>query len=268
MKSLFDVSDFRVYLKDWIEAQPGRGRGAGKRIAEMLGVSPALWSQVMKGDKPLSLEHAAELSDFLGFSEKESAYWLLLVQLDRAGSFRLREKLKTQIAAIQKQQSEITHRLKNDRDLPPDVKAIYYSSWVYTGLRNLTALPEMNTIERLAEKLSLSRALVSQALDFLLEQGLCRLEDGKITYQSKWIHLPGRDPLSKKHLQNWHLRALQKMDETNEEQVFFTSPMSLSREAALEIRRLLLTTIESVQKTAGPSDSQVVRCLNIDWFEY
>lgn len=268
MKVIYDYTDYRAFLKDWLVTRPRGGRGEGRKIAERLAVSSALWSQVLRGDKPLSLEHAAELSDYLGFSEREGEYWLLLVQLDRAGSFKLREKLKTQVQAKQKHYSQLSNRIKSDRDLAPETKATYYSSWIYTGVRNLSALPEVRTVEEVAERLSVSRALVREVVDFLLEHGLCRIEDGALTYQSRWIHLDRKDPLSKKHLQNWHLRAMQKMDETNEEQVFFTSPMSLSRDVALEVRKLILNTIEEIQKKAAPSDSEVVRCLNIDWFEY
>lgn len=50
--------------------------------------------------------------------------------------------------------------------------------------------------------------------------------------------------------------------------LFFTMPMSLSEEVADKVREDLPAYIEKIAKWVGPSPSQVVRCLNIDWFEY
>jgi hypothetical protein len=52
------------------------------------------------------------------------------------------------------------------------------------------------------------------------------------------------------------------------ESLHFTSPMSLSEEAAADIRRILLSAIERAQKAARPSAPETVRCLNIDWFDF
>ena len=58
------------------------------------------------------------------------------------------------------------------------------------------------------------------------------------------------------------------MDQMNEDHLFYTSPMSLSVEAAQHIRRMLPTLLEEVSRIVGPSASETVYCLNIDWFEY
>jgi len=49
---------------------------------------------------------------------------------------------------------------------------------------------------------------------------------------------------------------------------FFTETMALSLEAAQKIRLMLPGIIEQILSISGPSDSEAVRCLNIDWFEY
>lgn len=58
------------------------------------------------------------------------------------------------------------------------------------------------------------------------------------------------------------------MNLQNENDLFFTSPMSLSKEAAEKIRQELPAFIEKISKIVIPSKSEVIRCLNIDWFEY
>jgi hypothetical protein len=58
------------------------------------------------------------------------------------------------------------------------------------------------------------------------------------------------------------------MELRRDEDLFFTQPMALSKEAAEKIRLMLPGIIEQIHAISGPSDSEVVRCFNIDWFEY
>lgn len=58
------------------------------------------------------------------------------------------------------------------------------------------------------------------------------------------------------------------MDLKADTDLFYTCPMSLSAEATLQVRELLLKSIQEALKIVGPSPSEEVRCLNIDWFSY
>jgi hypothetical protein len=48
----------------------------------------------------------------------------------------------------------------------------------------------------------------------------------------------------------------------------FTGPMVLSKEVAVEIRKELVSMIERVTKKVGPSKSEQLHCLNVDWFKF
>jgi hypothetical protein len=58
------------------------------------------------------------------------------------------------------------------------------------------------------------------------------------------------------------------MELHDEEDLFYTCPMSLSTEAFEHIRKLLPSVIQQVLKVVGPSDSQQVACFNIDFFKW
>ena len=49
--------------------------------------------------------------------------------------------------------------------------------------------------------------------------------------------------------------------------VFYTGPGALSHEAAAQMQKMILNFIQEYHKVSGPSESETVRCLNIDWFE-
>lgn len=266
MISVYDFKNYREFLNTWIESKAQRGMK--KKFSEAAGVSSTLISLILKGDKQLSLEQASDLADLLGLNERETEYFFLLVEYGRAGTHSLRQKLSKRIADLQEQAKKLSRRVKKDVELKDEEKAIYYSSWIYTGIRNLSATGEFNEVNQIAQRLNVSSAVVVKALDFLIEHGLCKLENGKIDYGPAHLHVDSDSPFVMKHHQNWRLRGFQFMDQYNENNLYYTCPMSLSKEAVVAIRQLLPKVIEEVLKIVGPSASEEVYCFNMDWFKY
>ncbi len=268
MLSIFKYTRYREYLVAWIEAQGARSYGLKSRIAGALGVSSGLISQILKAEKTLTSDQTSDLVDFIGLNEIESDYFHLLLEHDRAGNHRYREKLRRKITSLQQQSRQIGKRVPRHKELTDEQRAIYYSSWLYTGVRNLSAVNGKNDIGALAEHLHVEPAVISRVLRFLIENGLCIEQKGRITYGPGSTHVDQDSPFVNKHHQNWRFQAIQKMENQNDKNLFFTSPMSLSDEAAEQIRKILPTVIQNIMKISAPSASERTACLNIDWFEY
>jgi len=268
MVVIFDFLSYRSYLTAWIESQGKRAYGLKGKIAEALGISSSLVSQILKSEKSLTPDQTSDLSDFMGLNEIESDYLHLLVEHDRAGSRKFREKLARKITALQVQSRQIGKRVPRNQELTDEQKAIYYSSWLYTGIRNLTGITEMNTVDTIATHLHLNRTVVGRVVRFLIENDLCKETESGITYGPASTHVDKESPFVNKHHQNWRLQAIQQMEGKHDDDLFFSSPMSLSLEAAEEIRKLLPSVIQSVMKISAPSSSEITACLNIDWFRY
>lgn len=264
--SVFDYSDYRVFLNTWIDSQ--HKRGIKGHFSKALGISSTMVSLILKGEKQLSLEQAAEAIDYLGLKEKEADYFFLLVELGKAGTHKLRQKLKHKINESQKEAKQISKRLRKDLELTEEQKAIYYSSWVFTGIRNLSALEQFSDTSRIAERLNIPVALASKTLDFLISNGLCKFENGKLSYGPAYTHVASDSPFVIKHHQNWRVRGFQNMELNEDKNLFYTCPMSLSKEAADQVRSQLLKAIQEIWKTVEPSKSEEVYCFNIDWFKY
>ncbi len=176
---------------------------------------------------------------------------------------------RSQLAISQKEQSQnLGKRVPRDKELSEQQKSIYYSSWIFTGIRNLSATAISNHADEMAERLNIEPKVAHRVIKFLLENGLCKEVDGKITYGPAAIHIDNESLFVNKHHQNWRLQAIQQMERKRADDLFFTSPMSLSREAFEEIKILIPAVIENIMKIAGPSDSETVGCLNLDWFRY
>lgn len=268
MVSIFEYSSYRSYLQAWIESQGARAYGLKGKIAQALGISSSLLSQVLKEEKSLTPDQASDLSDFMALNELESEYLHLLVELARAGTPKYREKLSRKMRGLQQQSQKIGKRVPRNKELSDEQKAIYYSSWLYTGLRNLVAVPGMDQVQALSEHTKIEPQVIQRIIRFLVENGLCVEEKGKISYGPASTHVDRESPFVNKHHQNWRFQAIQHMERRRDRDVFFTSPMSLSKEVVEEVRKMIPNFIQSVMKVTGPSASETVACLNIDWFEY
>jgi uncharacterized protein (TIGR02147 family) len=265
---VFEYKDYKKFLNEWIKDQPKGGRGQIRQMADHLKVSTTLLSQVLNGEKHFSLETAAELTDYLGFNDKECEYFLLLIEHQRAGAFKLRQILGKKLDREQQIGSQLQNRLKKDRHQTDEEKMQFYSSWIYSGVRLLSAIPEMNNAKIISERLNIPLSLVNSVVQFLLENNLCVMKDNELTYGAYRTHIGKDSPFVVKHHQNWRLKGFQSMELRRDEDLFFTQPMALSHEAAEKIRLMVPGIIEEIHGISGPSESETVRCINIDWFAY
>lgn len=61
---------------------------------------------------------------------------------------------------------------------------------------------------------------------------------------------------------------MEKMPMNFNQNIFYTGPMSMSHVVVEQVRNDILKLVERVYERVGPSSSETVRCLNLDWFEY
>ncbi|MCB9073127.1 MAG: TIGR02147 family protein [Bdellovibrionaceae bacterium] len=266
--NIYDYEDYRAYLSNWIAAQPNNGRGILKKWASECSVHSTLLSQIMAKKKDMSLEVAEKISQSIGLSDAEFDYFSLLVLYSRAGTASLRNQLKRKIKQEQEHSINIGSRLKVTGSMSDEAKAIFYSSWLYSGIRNLTAIEKFKDVESISEKIGMSRKTVQEIIRFLLEVGLCTQDGGKLNVGAQRTHVNAESPFVVQHHQNWRVQGFNKMVQRRKEDLFFTFPMSLSNKDADKIRKLLPQFVESIHKIVGPSESETIRCLNFDFFEY
>jgi uncharacterized protein (TIGR02147 family) len=266
--AVYDYSDYKIYLKEWVENQPRAGRGLIRKIAEHLNMSSPMVSHILSGNKHFSFEAANDLCQFLNLDDGETEYFFLLLSHAKAGSFSLQERLKRKIRIEQKKAAQFTKRVKIDQELPDVDKMTFYSNWLYSGIRNMTACPDFQNIDQIAKHLNISRILAQKVIDFLVKSNLCLEKNGKLEPGPQHTHIEFKSPLVGKHHQNWRLQGFEKMIEVDERNFFFTAPMSLSVETAELIRQKLPSFIDEILKHVKPSPSEVVYCLNMDWFKY
>lgn len=225
-------------------------------------------SQIFRGERHLNLEQACELSAYLGFTKLEREYFLLLVQLGRAGTHTLKTVLQEQLETIKEKSEELKNRIPQDKTLTEESQAIFYSNWYYSGIRLLTSIPGYNNVDRIAERMQLPRAKVQQVLEFLLAHGLCVDENGTIKMGPQSTHLAANSPFIERKHMNWRLQGMKNMEAIEKDELFYSSPMSISPAAMTEIRAELVKLIERVAGVVRKAECEQLACLNIDWFKF
>ena len=205
--------------------------------------------------------------EFFGLSEIETDYFLLLVQLDRAGTAKLKAQIERQIAQHQERAHELVNRLQSKRQLSEEQRAIFYSDWTYSAVRQLTAIKGFDSPEKISAYLNLPIRRIRDVVAFLIEAGLCIEEKGKLKVGSQSTHLESASPWVRTHHANWRQKALERLNNEDNEKLHYTCPMTLSKSDSAQIRKMIVAFLEKLDPVIEPSPSEELHCLNIDWFK-
>lgn len=262
---LYNYSDFRAYIRDRWSEMPKEGYGQSLRMATFLKVHTTYVSQVMKGHRSLSMEQAAKVCEFFGLSEMESEYFLTLIELDKAGTQELRSILERRLRKTREQFTDLSKRLKAS-GFDEKAKAQFYSDWIYSAIRQMTALPAGQSPEGIADALNLPLIRVQEALSFLLAHGLCKEVDGRLAIGPTTTHVPQSSPWVISHHRNWRHKGAENIHRVDASQFYYTSPMTLSANDAMKIREMILQFLESIDPVIDASPSEELHCITIDWF--
>ncbi len=263
----YRYEDYRELLQDWLKSQPKAGRGIAQRLAEHLRVSTVLVSQVLNGSRSLQPEYAYGLAQFMGLTPNETEYFLLLVQYENAGTAEYKAHLKKRIESSQTSALQVKNRVTKDIQLSEEAKAKFYSHWLYSAVRLLTDIPDLQTPRALAKALNLDGARVSEILEFLVEQKLCLQESGKYKMAVRSTHLENGSPWIYSRQLQWRQKGLQEMEKAGQNSLFYTGPMVLSEKDKVWVREQLIQIIRTVTERVRNSPSESLMCLNLDWFE-
>lgn len=266
--SIYEFDDYKIFFNQWVSSLPKNGHGEYRRVAIALNISTTMVSQVFKGDKEFSLELACELCEYLNLAEEEVDYFLLLVERRRAGSVKLQKRMNKQIKERQEKARKLENRIRKETELSEETRAVFYSSWMYSGIRMVAACDGFDDAVSISQRLNLPRNQVQKVMDFLIAHGLLLQKKGELQLGPTKTFIGTSELLTVKHHQNWRLQAFNRMVQSEDKNLFYTGPMSLSVEVAVEVRQELSNLLDYVYKVVPPSKSETTRCLNIDWFEY
>lgn len=224
-------------------------------------------SQIIKGHKDLTTDQAISTCEFFGLNSLESDYLIMMVNYDRAGHPTAKKFYKNKLLELKKQSQNVSERITAATKLSEEQRAVFYSDWAYSAIRQSVALPNTDTVEAIAKYLDLPIEKVNHHLDFLLQTGLCKLLGKKIILGPSSTHVESSSPWVNVHHTNWRNRAIHSLNALGTYDLHYSSPVTLSASDCELIKEKLIQLIEDVRATVDPSPSEKMYCLNLDWFQ-
>ncbi|MGE3973717.1 MAG: TIGR02147 family protein [Bdellovibrionales bacterium] len=163
-------TSYRNYLKAVLAERITKNRSYSLRaFAKHLGVSPATLSEVLSAKKNLSSELSIHVANKLGLDETNTAYFYLLVQLEGAKSFELKERLIEQLNHFSP---------KTDvKDLSLEHFKII-SDWYHYCILMMTELRGFDfNVNAISKRLKLSKFEVQAAINRLIQLELLEQDE-------------------------------------------------------------------------------------------
>ncbi len=265
---IFNFKNYRTYLNELIVSMPKRGHGQLIKFAKAMSVHPSVVTLVLKGKLDLTLEQATDLADCLALNNLESDYFINLVALERAGTEKLRSYYKKQLNELKHQSENLKKILPDNYEMSEEAMALFYSQWYYSAIRILTSISEFSTPRELSQRTGISIKKVQQVLEFLVKNNLCIEKDGLYAMGPLNTHIDKNSLLVGRHHANWRQKAIEALDRTQDnEELFFTSTVSLSKADLQKVKDIFMKSIEKSFDIISPSPSEEAFCLIVDWFK-
>jgi uncharacterized protein (TIGR02147 family) len=266
VKQVYDYENYKLYINDKIATFPGKGRGVKLKMAEHLNCQTAFISQVLRAEPNFSLEQGVKLNTFFEHTKDEGRFFLLLLQLGRAGSIDLQAFFKDEIKGIIEKRSDLKTRLDIKNSLQKIDQQIYYSNWLYACIHMMVAIPEFQSTLAISRHLNLPREKVIEVLTFLEETGLIQRHGSKYEIGITKIHLGKDSPQIQRHHTNWRMQAIRSIDINNSADLHYSTVVSMSTKDIPKVREILIKSIEECRSIIRDSKEEKIQSVCIDFF--
>lgn len=267
-KDIFEYHNYKAYLEALIGSKPKRGRGIRMEWARASACPYSHISQVMLGNSHLSMEQAEATNQYFGHTEEEANFFLLLVQLARAGTASLKSRLERQIEQVLERRLVLKDRLGVKAGVSREDQATFYSSWHYGAIHVMLSIEKFQTKDSIARYLGISLKRVGEVLEFLTSVGLAvPRENGQFGIGTGRIHLESDSPMISKFHTNWRMRAIQSLDrEDSHADLHYSSAITISESDFKRVKALLVNYINEIKTIIRESKEEGAHCFSVDLF--
>lgn len=266
-QTVYEFNDYRLFLRSLISQGSRAKRGKLSELAQSIPCQVSYVSRVMAGQTNFSLEQADSVARHIGLTEDESYYFILLVELARAGTPSLRSQFQKRINQQKEKRLNLKERVGVQYSLNREDQARYYSHWYYAAVHVMSGIPSLRTKEAMARHLGLPLSKISEMLEFLSSVGLVEfLPDGSFRTGVGRIHLEKNSPMMIRHHMNWRFQAIRDMERDLENGIHYSVLVNVSREDIERLHTMVAQFIESFMQVVHPSEDETSCCLGIDLF--
>ena len=266
MHSIFAYEDYKELILGMIE-QHSSGKGYKARMAEAAGCKPAFLSQVLNSHIHLTLDHAANLASFWRLTADESEYFLCLLQISRSSSQNLIQFLNQRRNDLKKKNLNQKNQPHEDSQLPERDMQQYFSTWYFSAIHALVAIPSTNSDEQISGILNLSKSLVTRVLEELQQMQLIERKTYGWVATKRTVHLSPASILYIQHQRNWRQKAYQiQTEKPHRSDLHYTYIQAISNQDAQKIRDIFVEAIEKSRSLPADSNPENVTGICFDYF--
>jgi hypothetical protein len=191
---------------------------------------------------------------------------LALLQMERAGSKKLKDHFQEVIEQIRKRALTVSDRVIRDRVLTEEENAVFYSNWTYSAIHLLSTLAKPLTFEEISKRLNLPLGRTREILDFLIQIQMVFEKNGRFVSGAVVTHLEKKSPFLVKHHSNWRLKAIQAAETLSDEELMYSGNFSISKKDFDLLREVLIKTIQEFIAIVKPSPAEDIAQFNLDLF--
>lgn len=260
---IYNHQNYRGYLAHQL-LSPGK-RGQLSRASESLGIQPSYLSRVINEEVHLTTEMSYKLCQFWSLSMDETEFFLKLVEFERSGDQKYKQYLENQISRMRRENLDIS-KISGRKNLSFEgYEKIYFSSWLYSSVHFLTAIPQLQTIKSLSTKLKLSEETIKEALLILKEMNFVENKGDRWIYLGGEFHLDKSSPYTRQNNLNWRFRAIAN-PLSKDTDIFYTHIYTISKKDKEYFVQRVKEFLAELNRLSGPSKSEEQVILNLDYF--
>ncbi|OQW50998.1 MAG: hypothetical protein A4S09_10710 [Proteobacteria bacterium SG_bin7] len=263
---IYKYTNYKDFLRDKIASEAPSIKGLRFKIAEFVQCQPSYLSQVINGKPNFTLEQTHLANQFFHHDKDQSKYFILLVEMARAGTRDLREFFSEEIKAMQHARFSLKKRIATLEEIPEGDQHKYYSAWFYSAIHVILSIKEFQSSAKIAQHFNLPLELVIDAINFLESIGLIENKNGVLELTKRQIYLQEKSIFIQRHHINWRSQALQSVEKNLKENFHFSNVLAISKADFLKIRDILTTALEEANKIIGPSKEEAIYAMNLDFF--
>lgn len=262
---IFKFGQYQSYLLHRMQESAERGTLA--RWSEAAQCQRSHLSRVLAGTLHLTMEQAFRLGQYFHLDLDAERYFLKLVEYERAGDSRYKEKLKNELTEIRESQEDFSKRLNYTKLKATEQEFLYYSNWYWGAIHILVSVPKYQNDVHIAQRLQLPIEIVQECLKKLEEFKLIEFKNDRWHFTSPHIHLAKNSPFNAINQSNWRSRAVVDTQTPNSDGLHYTVVQTMSHKDAKKIKMMLFQAIDDYTKIANPSREEELFCFNCDFFQ-
>jgi uncharacterized protein (TIGR02147 family) len=264
---LFAFTEYRTFLKNWVSHHPEGNRGLLTKMAKAIGCQNSHLSRVLRDEVQLTPDQAYQACEFMKLSNSETNYFLKMVELERAGNFNYKKRIKGEMLKIKVANENLAERFQEESIGHEEKELLYYSNWHWSAVHILTDVSKYQTSKKISERLSIDETVIRNCLETLARFGLVKKEGEMWQINSGSVHLSKNSPMNSVQHSNWRGRAALDSQNPNTDGIHYTMVQSISLADFEKIKVILFNAIDSYRKVADQSPPEEVTCLAFDFFK-